>query len=116
MLHTVQTLSLHATFWTALAFCAGVSVFWPWWKTDLGWTIVLKTLCLAIILLPYELRTLFHVDNGATGFQWMATIAFAAIPLIIAWRFAVILAIQRYDPPPTASAWGARGRWKARKH
>ncbi len=108
-------------FWESALFCISVSFFWPWWKQDLGWTIVLKTAAIGLILLPFNLHVWFPgtFPIYSLPWEWVRTVAFASVGVILLWRFIVIYVIQRYSPPPTKSGrqelGDARRRWKARK-
>ncbi len=114
LLAEIGTVLVHVTFWVSAAYIAGVSTFWPWWKTDLGWTIVLEAAAIMVVLLPFELHALFGLDPGGLAFTWLRLAAFAAVPVILVWRFVVTLVIQLLDPPPVKRS-GARQRWKQRR-
>lgn len=90
------------TFWSCWAFAALSSVFWPWWKTQLGWSIMLKTIAIGLALLPSELMIWLgraYVARQA-WLQWFTVGAVAVIPLILAWRLIVIYRYQRNSRPP----------------
>lgn len=102
-LNDAGTVGFHYVFWASVLFVLGVSTFWPWWKTDLGWTIVLKTACIAAILFPFFLHLILGVNVETLFWEWWRLITFFMVGNIIVWRFFVILIIQRYNPPPVKS-------------
>jgi hypothetical protein len=119
-LSDVDKILIQTVFWISVGFVVGVSTFWPWWKTDLGWTIVLKTAAIAALLLPANLHDLFGIQAGTLAWAWWVTTSFASVGIVIVWRFIVMYILQRYNPPPVKSGrktYGqARNRWKTRKH
>jgi hypothetical protein len=84
-------------FWSVLAFVAVVSTFWPWWRSQLGWTVTAKSLALAITVLPAMLTWWFGpaVFHDFPWLQWMSVIGLWLIPPILAWRALVIWQAQR---------------------
>jgi hypothetical protein len=84
-------------FWAAVVVTVGVSTFWPWWKTDLGRTIILEVICLATILLPSTLRLELQVNTDQTFWQWWVAITFFLAGCIIIWRAFVVWKYQRYE-------------------
>lgn len=90
------------TFWSCWVFTAIVSMFWPWWQTQLGWSIMLKTIAIGLALLPSELMLWLGPVAVArqVWLQWFAVGAVALIPLILAWRFVVIYRYQRNGRRP----------------
>lgn len=119
VLHDVSVVLVQVVFWVCLQFCVTVSLFWPWWKTDLGWTIVLKTACIAALLLPANLSIVFGINVMTPAWQWTGAVLLGLVALIVLWRQVVIWVLQSYDPPPTKDARSAAGRarlrWKQRK-
>ena len=98
-------LGVEAIFYGSLLFCIGVSSFWAWWRSQLGWTIIAKSLALALAVLPAMIFYWF----GARAPQWLTAVSIAAlwsVPLVLAWRLAVLWKIQRAglipegEPPP----------------
>ena len=89
-------IAVEGIFWSALAFVAVVSVFWPWWKSALGWSIIAKSIALAFAVFPamldYWLGTTTSRDKWL---QWMAIGALWTIPPILVWRAVVIWHAQR---------------------
>lgn len=96
---------VQVTFWVCVVFIISTSIFWPWWKTDLGWTIILKTACLGAILLPPNLTLIFGINTTSFFWRWESVATFAGIAMTIIWRGIVIWLLQRRDPPPMKSAY-----------
>jgi hypothetical protein len=90
------------TFFAALGFIAGYSVLARWWRTSIGWTIVLLDLVIAVLLIPDMLLELFGINvTGDEFWTLFVLIAIACVPLIIAWRFTILARAQwrhRKDP------------------
>lgn len=118
LLNDLAVVMAQVVFWVSVGFVIGVSTFWPWWKTNLGLTIVLKTACIAAILLPFNLHVLLGINEDTIAWRWFGVIMLGGIAAVIVWRFIVMWVIQRYDPPPTKSGrealGNARQRWKFR--
>lgn len=89
--------AIQGVFYSALLFVLAVSTFWPWWKSQLGWSIVAKSIALAIAVFPAMLAYWFgpQVYTRALWLRWAAIGALWTIPLILAWRLAVIWQAQR---------------------
>ena len=84
-------------FYSAVGFVIAVSFFWPWWRSQLGWSIVAKSLALAAAVLPSMLVYWFGAGVYA-DVPWLAWVAIGAlwlVPPILAWRVAVIWHAQR---------------------
>jgi hypothetical protein len=96
---TATQIGVEAVFYTALAFTAAVSCFWPWWKSQLGWTIVAKSLALAVATLP---AMLFYWYSGRSPawLDWVSVCALWSIPVILAWRAYVLWQVQRSGGQP----------------
>lgn len=103
LLSDIADVLVVAIFWISIAFCVAVSTFWKWWETDFGWTIVLKTAAIGLILLPGNLHFMFGLNPETLGWRWLGITCFALVGVIIVWRFVVLWTVQRYDPPPTKS-------------
>jgi hypothetical protein len=103
LLMDISNILVQLVFWLCVGFVAGTSTFWPWWKTDLGWNIILKTAIIADILLPVNLHILFGINIRTLFWQWWGVVNFGAIGVVVTWRFAVLWTIQRYNPPPAKS-------------
>jgi len=92
-------------FYVNIAFLAGVSLIWPWWRDQLGWSIIAKTVALSIVLLPAMLFVWFG-PNAFTQAPWLAWVSawsLFLVPAALIWRFVVIYRIQRegasHHPP-----------------
>jgi hypothetical protein len=84
-----------AAFFSAVAFIAAYTILAKWWQTSLGITIVLLDLMIAVTLFPDILSSLFGVSvAGSEAFTFTTLGAIAAVPVIIAWRFAILLRAQ----------------------
>jgi hypothetical protein len=113
LLTDVRTVLIEVVFLECILYTLGVSTFWAWWQTDFGWTIVLKTLAIAVVLLPANLLYVFHVDVNGLGWQWESVAGLALVGVMIAWRFLVTWTIQRFDPPPITKS--ARRTFRANR-
>ena len=89
-------IAVEGIFYSALGFAVVVSLFWPWWKSALGWSIVAKSLALAIAVFPAMLSYWLGARFGRTPWlQWVAISALWLIPPILAWRVVVIWQAQK---------------------
>lgn len=90
-------IAVEGIFYSALGFVAAVSFWWPWWKTQLGWSIVAKSLALALAVTPAMLTIWFGLEvyADAPWLQWVAIAALLAVPPILVWRAWVIWQLQR---------------------
>jgi hypothetical protein len=90
-------IAIEAIFYTSILFTAAVSMFWPWWRSQLGWSIIAKSFALAVAVLPamiaYWFGTAVYARNPWLG--WLSIAAMATIPLILVWRAAVLWHVQR---------------------
>lgn len=103
LIHDVTIVLVHATFWICFLFVPIVSTFWPWWKTDLGVTVAVKTAAIALILLRTELAWIFGINPQGTALVWLGLVSFAVVPAVVLWRLVIIWTLQKLDPPPTKS-------------
>lgn len=93
----VSTIVIQVIFYSGLAAPAVMASFWVWWRSELGWSIVAKTLALSLALLP----AMFLYWFGPTAFttsdalRWFSIVALAAVPVILWWRVWVIFKTQR---------------------
>ena len=87
-------IAVEAIFYTSVGFVVAVSLVWPWWKSQLGWTIVAKTLALIIAVFPAMLTYWFGRQLPAWA-DWLSILALWAIPPILVWRAVVIWQMQR---------------------
>lgn len=90
-------LAIGGVFWSALAFIAAVSFYWPWWKSQLGWSIAAKSFALSIAVFPAILTYWFgpEIYDDAPWLRWVTIAALWLIPPILAWRAWVIWQAQR---------------------
>lgn len=90
-------IAVEGTFYGAFAFIAAVSIFWPWWRSQLGWSIIAKSVAVALAVLPNMLFYWFGpaVYIDAPWIYWVAIGALLLVPPILAWRAAVIWRAQR---------------------
>jgi hypothetical protein len=94
----VSQIEIQAIFYSGLAAPIVMGLFWRWWRSELGWSIIAKTLALSLALLGAMLIYWFGpVSVGRSeGMQWFTLVMLAAIPVIIWWRVLVIWKTQRY--------------------
>lgn len=90
-------IAVEGIFYSAVGFVLAVSFFWPWWRSQLGWSITAKSLALAIAVLPAMLTYWAgpNIYKDAPWLQWVAISALWLIPPILAWRAVVIWQAQR---------------------
>jgi hypothetical protein len=90
-------IAIEGIFYSAAGFVIAVSVFWPWWKSQLGWTVVAKSLALAVAVFPAMLAYWFGpgVYHRCPWLQWASIGAMWLIPPILVWRAVVIWHAQR---------------------
>lgn len=90
-------IAVEGIFYSALGFVLAVSFYWPWWKTQLGWSIAAKSLALALAVTPAMLTIWFGpvVYADAPWLQAVAIGALMAVPPILVWRAVVIWRYQR---------------------
>ena len=91
-------------FWMSVAFIIGTSTFWPWWKTDLGWTIIFETLGLGILMFPTSMELEFGIKADTLTWQWIASLSFVFVVIVLPWRAVAIWRRQRYGPPTDPAA------------
>jgi len=104
LLSDIRDALVECVFLECILYAAGVSTFWKWWQSDFGWTIVFKTLAIAIVLLPSNLYLVFNIQVGKSlAWQWESVAGLAIVGIMIAWRFVVTWTIQKLDPPTTKS-------------
>ena len=88
-------IAVEGIFYSALGFVIAVSFFWPWWKSALGWSIVAKSLALALAVFPAMLVYWLGPSARAAWLQWTALVALMTVPPILVWRLVVIWQAQR---------------------
>lgn len=90
-------LAVEGVFYSAILFVAAVSLYWPWWKSQIGWSITAKSIALALAILPAMLTYWFGrgVYREFPWLGWVAVGALVLIPPILAWRAVIIWHFQR---------------------
>ena len=93
----VAAVIVQVIFYSGFAAPAVMAAFWPWWRSELGWSIVAKTLCLSLALLGAMLESWFGPADfeRSAVLQWFTLTMLAAIPVIVWWRVWVIFKAQR---------------------
>lgn len=89
------TIAVQGIFYSSILFVAAVSTFWPWWRSQLGWSITAKTLALTIAVFPAMLMYWFGV-HSPQWVTWMAVLTLWLIPPILIWRAWVLWRVQRH--------------------
>lgn len=88
-------IAIEGIFYSGVAFIIAVSLFWPWWKSQLGWTIIAKTVTLSLAVLPAMLMYWFGIGTPR-WLMYVSILALWAIPPILAWRAIVLWRVQRH--------------------
>ena len=91
---TATKYGIEAIFYSSIGFVILLSTFWAWWRTQLGWSIIAKSIALAMAVLPGMLVIWFGITVTAP-LQWVTLCALWAVPVILGWRLAVLWLIQR---------------------
>jgi hypothetical protein len=93
----ISQVEIQVIFYSGLAAPIVMSLFWRWWRSELGWSIIAKTLALSMTLLSLMLAYWFGPLSVARSpeMQWFTLVMLAAIPVIIWWRVWVIYRTQR---------------------
>lgn len=96
--------AIQAVFYAGLGFVAAVSTFWPWWQSQLGWTIAAKSVALSLAVSPGMLVIWFGRNHftDSPALQWVSIVCLFLVPVILTWRAAVLWHVQRTRVPPTA--------------
>ena len=81
-------------FWTCLLWPAVTATFWPWWRDQWGWNMVIKTEMIALALLAGVAHMEFGLPLGYP-LLWTEVVAVTAIPVVLAWRTWIIWRTQR---------------------
>lgn len=95
VLGIVQNWDIYAAFIIPLLFPVAIAYIWPWWKDELGWTMVLVDLLLSAALLPSFLHRALGVPINTYVFQWIVVISVGLIPIVIIWRTIVVFKTQK---------------------
>jgi ABC-type molybdate transport system permease subunit len=93
----ISQIIIQVIFYSGIAEATALALFWKWWRSELGWSIVAMTLSLSLALLGIMLVYWFG-PNGVTRspvVQWFTLVMLAAVPVITWWRVWVIYKAQR---------------------
>lgn len=91
-----DTVMIQLCFWLCVLFIAVTSWFWPWWRTDFGWTITLKIIGIAWLLSASVLQMELGIRTQTLLWMWFASCGFVFIAVVVPWRAWVIWKRQRY--------------------
>ena len=93
----VSEVIIQVIFWSGITAPLVMALFWRWWRTELGWSIVAKTLALSLALLMTVLVIWFGPSalTRSAVLQWFTVAALGAVPVILWWRVWVIYKTQR---------------------
>lgn len=86
--------AIGAAFWTCLLWPLIVRSFWPWYRDQWGWNMIIKTEMIALALLAPILHLEFGIQPGL-GLLWIGAVAITMIPVAVAWRTVIIYRDQR---------------------
>lgn len=95
-------IGIEGIFYASLAFPAVVALYWPWWRSQLGWSITAKSLALAIAILP----AMSYYWFGGRAPSWLVDLSLAGlwcVPVILAWRVLVLWRVQRQGVHPDST-------------
>jgi hypothetical protein len=81
-------------FWVCLSWPLVVRTFWPWYRDEWGWNMVLKTELIAAALLATTLHYEFGIQPGL-ALEWVAVAAVTLIPIVLTWRTWLIYRAQQ---------------------
>jgi hypothetical protein len=72
------------------------SMLAPWWHNNIGRTLVIKTVLIAMLFVPSILNLFFHL-NAATSYAmgWVDVCLIGAVTPVMIWRTVVWLRIER---------------------
>lgn len=91
----VTTVETMVAFFAAVAFIILYSAIAPWWRSPLGRNVVALDASISLTLLPSVIHHTFGVSTALDPiFTWFTVAAFAAVPLVIAWRAWILCRIQ----------------------
>lgn len=93
----VSQIIIQVIFYSGIAAPIVLGLFWKWWRSELGWSIVAKTLALSLALTGTMLIYWFGPTGVARSdaMQWFTLVMLAAVPVILWWRVWVIWKTQR---------------------
>jgi hypothetical protein len=93
----ITEIAIQIIFWSGLAAPAVLALFWPWWRSELGWSITAKTMALSASLLTVMIYYFFGptVLADSSGLRWFTIVMLYIVPAIIWWRVWVIWKAQR---------------------
>lgn len=92
----VTQVIIQMIFWSGIIAPLVMRTFWPWERSELGWSIVAKTLALSLALLMTVLAYYFGpAFLHYAVLTWFSIIMLAAVPVILWWRVWVIYKNQR---------------------
>ena len=96
-MNAAEWLSYHvaipATFAAAVLFIVTYTFLAPWWRNQIGITLVALDAIIAVVTLPGTLSLLFHVTAGA-WYTWFALGAFTLTPAVIGWRTWILVVVN----------------------
>lgn len=88
--------------WVAL-----YSVLAAWWRTAIGWTLVIKTALVAAMFIPSILALFFHLSARASYVAgWVDVGLIGAVTPVMCWRSAVWWRLHRAGQLPRDSGGG----------
>ena len=91
---TAGQIAVQGIFYSALLFVLAVSAFWPWWRSQLGWSITAQEVAFAAAFLT-AMITYWTGGDVPHWMNWAAIAAAWAVPPLLAWRAVVIFKAQR---------------------
>jgi hypothetical protein len=71
--------------------------FWPWYRSDWGWNIVLLEEAITLALLPIWAHRFMKFDAPPLVWLWIDAVSIWLIPVIVIWRVYIIWRTQRYQ-------------------
>jgi|ERR1700743_837196 len=84
-----------AAFCTSLLLPLALLPFWKWYKDGFGVNLNIKDFAVALALLAAFLHYVFGFNPGDLWFKYVQATAITAIPVILIWRFTIIVKEQR---------------------
>jgi hypothetical protein len=68
---------------------------WRWYKDSFGVNLQMKDFAIAAALLASFLHRAFGISPNSLWFGWLEAAAITSVPIILVWRFFIILKEQR---------------------